>query len=228
MKKSTSAALALICTLAACAVKTEKAADTSAAINGTSDTTVTTQPGTPSTTTPAPTTPPSTQPSTPSGGSTTPSAPSGGSTTPNMTVTANGVGPIRAGMTVTQAASAIGGGFAAPQGYDGGCGYATLTKAPAGLAVMLENGKVARVEVRSGSTATAAGAKIGDSEARIKSLYAGRVASTPHKYVSGGHYLTVTPPGGGNNRIIFETDGKVVTEYRAGAQPAVAYVERCG
>ena len=58
--------------------------------------------------------------------------------------------------------------------------------------------------------------KIGDSEARIKSLYAGRVVSTPHKYATGGHYLTVTPPGGGNNRIIFETDGKVVTDVKLG------------
>jgi hypothetical protein len=145
-----------------------------------------------------------------------------------MTVTASGIGPLRAGMSVAQAATAMGGGFAAPQGYDGGCGYAVLTNAPAGLAVMLDNGRVARVEVRSGTTATAAGARIGDTEARINSLYAGRVASTPHKYVTGGHYLTVTPAGGGNNRIIFETDGKVVTEYRAGSQPAVAQVERCG
>jgi hypothetical protein len=131
-------------------------------------------------------------------------------------------------MTVAQAASAAGGGFAAPKGYSGGCGYAVLTKAPSGFAVMLEAGKIARFEVRNGSIATAAGARIGDSESRINALYPGRVASTPHKYATGGHYLTVSAPADPANRIVFETDGSKVTEYRSGRTPAVEYVERCG
>lgn len=122
----------------------------------------------------------------------------------------------------------MGGGFTASRGYDGGCGYATLTKAPAGLAVMLEGGKIARFEVRNGGIQTAEGAGIGTTEARIKSLYGSRVASTPHKYVQGGHYLTVTPAAGSPNRIVFETDGARVTEYRSGKTPEVEQVERCG
>jgi hypothetical protein len=90
------------------------------------------------------------------------------------------------------------------------------------------DGKIARIEVRSGRTPTSLGARVGDSEARIKSLYAGRVTSSPHKYLPGGHYLTVTPADGSSNRIVFETNGKAVTEFRSGAQPAVEYVERCG
>lgn len=145
-----------------------------------------------------------------------------------MTVTEFGIGPVRAGMTVAQAAQAMAGGIGPPHGGSSGCGYAVLTKAPPGLAIMMENRKIARVEVRSGRTPTSTGARIGDTEARIKSLYAGRVTSTPHKYVTGGHYLTVTPADGSANRIVFETDGKVVTEFRSGALPAVEYVERCG
>jgi hypothetical protein len=144
-----------------------------------------------------------------------------------MTVTEYGVGPIRAGMTVAQAAQAMGGGFAAPKGGTSGCTYAVLTKAPPGLAVMLQDGKVARVDVRSGTTRTAAGARVGDSEARVKSLYAGRVTTTPHKYIQGGHYLTVTPPDT-NYRIVFETDGKKVTSFRSGRVPEVEQVEGCG
>jgi len=145
-----------------------------------------------------------------------------------MVVTESGIGPIRAGMTVAEAAKAMGGGFAAPRGGSSGCGYAVMPKAPPGLAVMIEKGKVARVEVRRGSIPTAAGAKIGDTEAKINSLYAGRVVTTPHKYTPDGHYITVTPTDKSANRIVFETDGKVVTEYRSGALPAVEYVERCG
>ena len=131
-------------------------------------------------------------------------------------------------MTVAEAAKAMGGGFAAPANYSGGCGYAKLVKSPAGLAVMLDNNRIARFEVRSGGVSTAEGAKIGDSEARISSLYAGKVTTTPHKYVQGGHYLTVVPSAGSSDRIVFETDGKKVTEYRSGKTPEVLQVERCG
>ena len=148
------------------------------------------------------------------------------SRTPGMTVTEFGIGPIHTGMTVAEANAAIGGGFAAPKGGASGCTYAVLTKAPRGLWVMLENGKVARVEVRSDSIPTSRGARIGDSEPRLKILYPG-ITTTPHKYVAGGHYLTVlgSDPA---NRIVFETDGSKVTTFRSGRTPAVEYVEGCG
>jgi hypothetical protein len=83
-----------------------------------------------------------------------------------------------------------------------------------------------RVEVRRGTIATSTGARIGDSEDKIKTLYPGQVSVTPHKYTQGGHYLTVTPPSS-TDRIIFETDGKKVVNYRAGQRPQVEYVEGC-
>jgi len=224
MIKSTHFALALASVLSACAVKTEKATDTLAA-----DTSSTVTPAVPTgsdvqpphqTATPSSQNPQVTQPA--------PNIPDTPSRAQDMTVNEFGIGNIHAGMTVEQAAQANGGGIAPPRGGSSGCGYATLYKAPPGLAMMVENGKIARIEVRSGRTPTSLGARIGDSEARIKSLYAGRVASTPHKYLPGGHYLTVTPADGSANRIVFETDGKVVTEFRSGAWPAVEYVERCG
>lgn len=146
----------------------------------------------------------------------------------SFTIAPDSYGPLRVGMTVAEAASAMGGGFGAPRGYAGGCGYAALTKPPAGLAVMLQDGRIARFEVRSGGITTAEGARIGDTEARIKSLYGSGVAATPHKYLQGGHYLTETPSAGSSNRIVFETDGSKVTEFRSGRVPEVEQVERCG
>jgi hypothetical protein len=211
---SKSISMVLLCASLGCSVKTEKAADTAAA----ADTTVIgSQSPSTSTTPPAP--PATTSPDT--------SRPSAGT---SFTIAPNSYGPLRIGMTVAQAATALGGGFGAPQGYTGGCGYAVLVKAPRGLAVMLEDGKIARFEIRSGGITTAEGAGIGGSESRIKSLYAGRVTSTPHKYVSGGHYLTVVPASRADsvNRTIFETDGSQVTEFRSGKTPEVEQVERCG
>jgi hypothetical protein len=50
----------------------------------------------------------------------------------------------------------------------------------------------------------------------------------PHKYTD-GPYL-VQPPAaatGSAYRIVFETDGRRVTRYRAGMRPQVEYVEGC-
>jgi hypothetical protein len=200
--------IAFLFAAAACAVKTDKAVDTVAIASSTSTSTVVTAP------------PDSAM--TPSGP--TPVVPAPG--TPDMTVTEYGIGPIHAGITVAEANAAIGGGFAAPMGGTSGCTYAVLTKAPRGLWVMLQDGRVARVEVRSGSIATSTGARIGDTESRIKTLYPG-IATTPHKYVAGGHYLTVTGSDPAN-RIVFETDGSKVTTFRSGRTPEVENVEGCG
>jgi hypothetical protein len=133
-------------------------------------------------------------------------------------------------MTVPEAARMVGGSFAAPPGGAQNCTYAIWHEAPDSVRVMLDEGLVARVDVSRGTTATSRGARIGDTEARIKELYKGRVAVTPHEYTD-GHYLTVTPPAGSgedrNYRLVFETDGNRVTKYRGGKLPQVGWVEGC-
>jgi hypothetical protein len=118
--------------------------------------------------------------------------------------------------------------FKVPSSPDGSaCSYATLDGWPAGIGVMVDAGKVVRVEIRRGNFATSTGARIGDTEEKIESLYPGQVTVSPHKYTD-GHYLTVTPTGDDSaNRIVFETDGRNVVNYRAGVRPQVEYVEGC-
>ena len=94
--------------------------------------------------------------------------------------------------------------------------------------VMLSNDTVVRFDVLDSAIATAEGARVGDTEARIRQLYQGRVVEQPHKYVAGGHYFVVSPAGATGQRIVFETDGRVVTRYRAGREPEVENVEGCG
>jgi hypothetical protein len=143
-------------------------------------------------------------------------------------VTEHGIGKLRAGMTVAEA-RVLFPSFKLPQGADTtGCDYATIDGLPLGVHVMVDGGKVGRVDVDSGAVTTSTGARIGDSEDRIKSLYPNRVTVSPHEYTD-GHYLTV---GSGSEtdslyRIIFETDGKRVLNYRAGTRPSVEYVEGC-
>lgn len=114
---------------------------------------------------------------------------------------------------------------------DGGddCHYTVPAGAPVGLRFMAESSRVVRVDVDSAGPATDRGAQVGMTEDGIARLYPAGLRTMPHKYVSGGHYLVFTPPGADSGfRIVWETDGRRVTTYRAGIEPAVEYVERCG
>ena len=100
---------------------------------------------------------------------------------------------------------------------------------PFGVNVMVVKGKVARIDVDTGTVTTEDGAKIGDSEDKLKSIYGDELRVSPHKYIEGGHYLTVMGDStSAGKAMVFETDGKQVTMFRAGRVPEVAWVEGCG
>ena len=133
-------------------------------------------------------------------------------------------------MTVAEARAVTGNALELPPSSKdpNACDDVELAGGPPGVSFMVEGGRVVRVDVQSGRVQTAEGARIGDTEERVKMLYGDRVAVTPHKYTD-GHYLTVRPKAVADSafRIIFETDGHVVTMYRAGIRPPVEYVEGC-
>jgi hypothetical protein len=156
-----------------------------------------------------------------------PSTPQAMTPVSDSAVTEHGIGALRAGMTFADAKQALGGALIAPADTTG-CHYATWRGGPRGVRVMIDGGRVARVDVDSAGVATEAGARVGDSEERIQRLYAGRVKTTPHKYEEGGHYLTVNAADDSSFAIVFETSKGRVTRYRAGRRPAVEYVEGCG
>ncbi len=142
-------------------------------------------------------------------------------------VNTRGIGPISAGMTVAEANAASGNRLIVPAKLEE-CDFVRTGRGPDDLLFMVIEGKIARVDVaRSSTVTTEAGAKIGDTEDRIKALYPG-VAVQPHKYTD-GHYLVVTPSATTDQayRIVFETDGQKVLRYRSGRMPAVEYVEGC-
>ena len=216
-----SVAFSLVLALAACAKVDEHPVDSTSITTTSTDSRSTTK-----------TNPPTTTPPTSSTGSTQqPQAPEETPTpAPAWTVTERGIGNLRAGMTVAEARTAVPAFTVAASRDTTACTYAKTNGLPPGVMVMVEGGKVVRVEVRRGATATSTGARIGDSEDRVKTLYPGQVSVSPHKYTTGGHYLTVVPPSSADAayRIIFETDGKRVVKYRAGLKPQVEYVEGCG
>ena len=146
------------------------------------------------------------------------------------TVTSHGYGPVRAGMTLDEAAAAGSRAFGEPQMGSEECDYFLFAddSIRGSAHFMVVNGRIARVDINDSTITTAEGARLGDTEQRIMELYPGRVAVQPHKY-SDGHYLVVAPasPADSGHHIIFETDGQKVTTYRAGRMPEVEYVEGC-
>ncbi|HEX6912932.1 MAG TPA: hypothetical protein VF142_21160 [Longimicrobium sp.] len=146
----------------------------------------------------------------------------------------DGAGPLRVGMTFDEARAALGGDLrmsdlavGTEEGPDR-CDHPRSGRLPAGVLVMVHGQRVVRVQVDSGSVRTAEGARIGDTEARIRQLYPGRVTVQPHKYTD-GHSLVVLPAAAADTThlLVFETDGRVVERFRAGRRPQVEYVERC-
>lgn len=143
----------------------------------------------------------------------------------------NGIGSVRIGMTVAEASKAAGTKLIREGASESVSCFYVQPREPKNIAFMVTSGRISRVDVweKNKSITTLSGAKIGDSEAKIKSLYPRQIQVTPHKYVQGGHYLTVVPKDASdkNYRILFETDGKKVTRFRSGKLPEVEYVEGC-
>jgi hypothetical protein len=134
-------------------------------------------------------------------------------------------GPIRVGMSVAEARRAAGveltGNLSSPE-----CAMLYITTDPA-VRLMIENGKVTRIDITDARHPTVLGIRVGDTEARAQSAYGGKLEITRHKYNERGHYLTLRSPDK-KSAMVFETDGERITAIRGGVIPSVEYVERCG
>ena len=145
-----------------------------------------------------------------------------------------GYGPARFGMTLDEAAQALGIELMVDGEIDEPlCHYARPIPKPAGpategLMVMLAQGRVVRFDVGAPGIRTKSGLGVGDDEAHVRDvLRAQSVEVTPHKYVApDGNYLTVWSSDR-QAAVRFETLNGKVTSFYAGRAPEVTYVEGC-
>jgi|SRR6266478_3687483 len=147
----------------------------------------------------------------------------------DLALTEDGLGQIQIGMNLTDAVNM--GLLNENPTMNTQCDFvfpAVGAGIPEGVSVMVIKGKIARIDVDTGSVTTEDGARIGDSEDRIKSIYGEEVKVEPHKYNEGWHYLTVMGDSASAGKaLVFETDGKRVTMFRGGRLPEVKWVEGC-
>jgi hypothetical protein len=86
------------------------------------------------------------------------------------------------------------------------------------------SGEIARIDITEPGVPTDRGIEVGATEARVRETYGSLLSASPHKYTA-GRYLTIAIDP--DHRIVFETDGQVVTRYRVGRLPEVEWVEGC-
>ncbi len=141
-------------------------------------------------------------------------------------VSPNSFGQVKVGMSLSQGSKALGVRLTREANQDDACYYVSPKTGFKGVAFMITNQRISRIDIDDKKYATNRGARVGDSEARIKQLYKGMVRVSRHPYDDRGHYLRIDMKGT-KYSIIFETDGKRVTRYRVGKSEEVGYIEGC-
>ena len=98
---------------------------------------------------------------------------------------------------------------------------------------MVTKGRIARIDISDKRITTIRGAKIGDSEDRIISLYPGQIQITKNplaaRQEANSKYLTFVPKDAAdkNYRLIFQTALNQVIHFRSGKLPEVEFIEGC-
>jgi hypothetical protein len=134
-----------------------------------------------------------------------------------------GLGPLKIGMPATKLRSA-GFRFKVQNFGDINDCAQVIILGQKDVGLMFENGRISRIEIYTKSISTFSGARISNSEEEVKRIYGKRMLIEPHRYDDRGHYLKVFSSDK-KSSLVFETDGHLVTEMRAG--PGAEYVEGC-
>jgi hypothetical protein len=147
---------------------------------------------------------------------------------PSMKLSFVGLGPVRIGMTEAQVRGVVAGEMESTRDVSEEDCYYLILKGR-GLGFMILHSRLARIDVMSGEWRTQSGAHIGSTEDEIRKLYGAAVQEVQHHYDPQGKYMSVSPQEGAYKgfEVLFETDGKVVTNFRAGTVEAVPLVEGC-
>lgn len=150
------------------------------------------------------------------------------------TLTADGWGELRIGMSVEEVVAAAG-PPADPDAVGGPepeyCSQLRPERAPEGMLLMMEAGALTRISIDApAEVRTDDGFGVGDSADAIIASYGDAATVTPHKYLTGGaQYITVWKDRSGPEPrgIVYETgDDHRVTHIHAGG-PSIQNVEGC-
>ncbi len=139
------------------------------------------------------------------------------------------LGQVKIGMTVKEVKALFNKVTVIDHSDGQECFYLEPQGVPQGAAFMITDGRVSRIDIDSTQYASLSGAKIGQTEQQVMKLYTNQLKVSRHHYDEKGHYLTFVPKDSRdkNYRMVFETDGRKITTFRAGKLPEVEFVEGC-
>lgn len=157
------------------------------------------------------------------------------------TLTADGFGPLKIGMTLAEVTAALGPDSdpAAVGGPDPeSCDEFRPERTPEGMLLMIEEGKLTRISlVELSAIKTDKGLGIGDAAAAIKTAYGADAKATPHKYQTApAEYVTWWQSGPRTEPyvedeaargIVYEIDGTGKAGAIHAGGPGIQYVEGC-
>ena len=155
---------------------------------------------------------------------------------PNSRFTLQGLPPVLAGQTVTQAEQALGQALrpelptparpGASAAALRACAYSGSAAQP-GVRYAVSAGVVTRIETRDPRYRSRSGLQVGDTAERARQVYGKRLVSTPHPYFDKGRMLLVYAPDKRFALVMESNDqGRIIT-LRGGRLPEVAWLEAC-
>ena len=142
-------------------------------------------------------------------------------------ITTRGYGPVRAGMTLSEAARQMGTRLKTLESrpLERSCDHVYPEKGFKGMNLMVQDGKITRIEIASPLAQTLSGVKVGDSSARLKQVFGARLEIEQHKYEDDAFYYFLWEQGK-RFGVKFEIVGNRVTLIYAGDE-SIQYVEGC-
>jgi hypothetical protein len=142
-------------------------------------------------------------------------------------ITTRGYGPIQAGQSSSEAARLMGTRLRTYENrpLEPECDHLYAEKGYEGISLMVQNGKVTRIEVSNPAVLTLSGIRVGDTTTRLKQVFVNRLRIEQHKYDDTGFYYYVWEQSE-RYGVKFEIAGDKVTEIYAGDR-SIQLVEGC-
>ncbi len=144
----------------------------------------------------------------------------------SSSVSTVGIDAVTFGMTVNRAESAVEAAFVpVDPNFNIECYLIRPEGGPAGVELTVTAGTIERVDITNERITTRSGAGVGMSEQGLNDLFGASLTTAARP--GGGNTITFTPSDAGDAefRVIFETDGSVVTSFRSGRVPQVLSTE---
>jgi hypothetical protein len=150
--------------------------------------------------------------------------------TDGSSISTVGLDQVHFGMTSVEAEKAAGSKLVVQGLHSDACYVAKVESGPQGVNFLVANGKVERIDVAAGPTATRSGAKVGSTVGDVRGMYAGQIENQARPDGQPGMALVFVPKDAADAsfRLVFLTDGTKVQSYRAGRVPVVLAANGCG